>query len=188
MESKWEVKEWDEESYAITDGKITIVTSDAENGMLLSVIAEMLNESEYRFHSENKLELDQHLEIEMLRFENQALKEKTDKTEQSNRQLELHLINGIASKNWLIVESAMVAWTKALSRKEGEKEVDLPIVRTNTGMKKEAVHQFLKYVKVGFEYLRKLKSGKIEAISKEKENDIMIGSLSSLEILLQEFE
>jgi hypothetical protein len=68
-QNKWEAKEWGEESYAITNGEITIVTADAcDNGYLLALV-DLLNGSGYRFHSENKLELDLHIEAEMAKLE-----------------------------------------------------------------------------------------------------------------------
>lgn len=68
MNNKWEVKEWGEESYALTNGNITMVTSDASDDRYLQAIVDLLNGSGYSYHSENKLELDQHIEISELQF------------------------------------------------------------------------------------------------------------------------
>jgi hypothetical protein len=75
MENKWEVKEWGDESYALTNGTITIVTADASCEHYLQAIVDLINGSGYRFHSENNLELDQYLEIEALKEENSRLKQ-----------------------------------------------------------------------------------------------------------------
>jgi hypothetical protein len=83
MENKWEVKEWGDESYALTNGTITIVTADASCEHYLQAIVDLINGSGYRFHSENNLELDQYLEIEALKAEIENLKqaEQTDKSQ-----------------------------------------------------------------------------------------------------------
>jgi hypothetical protein len=93
QEPKWEVKEWGDENYALTNGTIIIVTADATCEHYLQAIVDLLNGSGYRFHSENKLELDLHLAGEECRLELQQWKERAKELEQENSRLKEALTN-----------------------------------------------------------------------------------------------
>lgn len=119
-QNKWEAKEWGEESYAITNGKTTIVTSDAcDDGYLLAIV-DLLNGSGYRFHSENKLELDLHIEAETAKMELaqwkdhcKALQAKCDGHEAALKDI----MNRSRPQDMIYIIA-----NEALSAEEGEKE------------------------------------------------------------------
>jgi hypothetical protein len=124
-QNKWEAKEWGDESYAITNGKITIVTSDAcDDGYLLAIV-DLLNGSGYRFHSENKLELDLHIEAEAAKMDLaqwedhcKELQAKCERYENALKQIET-LGDGATI---LHLRTCKKIANEALSAGEGEKE------------------------------------------------------------------
>lgn len=70
MENKWELIEH-EAHFQITNGPISLCTSedDADSKIDLMAIVSMLNDLPYDLHSENALELKQHIEIMQLQSE-----------------------------------------------------------------------------------------------------------------------
>lgn len=121
QQPKWEVKEWGEESYAITNGKATLVTSDASDDGYLSAVVDLLNASGYRFHSESKIEIDLHCETEMYKLE---LSQWKDRAQVLVDALEAFILwQGPTLANWPVMKQAH----EALQQWKDRKEVDDPV-------------------------------------------------------------
>lgn len=79
--NKWEMKvRTDDDSFVceITDGKISICVNDDGEEEDMQEIVDALNKAEVSFYSNNKLELDQHIEIMQLQDEVRQWKAKYD--------------------------------------------------------------------------------------------------------------
>lgn len=91
-QNKWELKShsWqiadtgDYDGYwEITDGKTSICTKDDPNDERLEDIVKVLNATQCKFYTNNDTELNQQLEIYLLKDENAILRAKCDKMEQA---------------------------------------------------------------------------------------------------------
>ena len=79
-QSKWELEETEGDDVLLTNGKITMATSNVEDDYLRAILV-LLNNCGGDFHSENELETKLGLELHIASYELEQYKAKCDRYE-----------------------------------------------------------------------------------------------------------
>jgi len=134
MENKWQLIKHETDKdfvYEITNGPISLCVNEddmpgedyGEDIPLLNQVVDALNKSGIPFHSENKLELDQHITIMEQSCEIDELQAKCDRYEKALKLAECELTS-LYRKLGYSGSNILKEVTEALSAGEGEKEAD----------------------------------------------------------------
>jgi|SRR6478752_196125 len=127
-QNKWQLvlhEDCEDPYYEITNGPISLIANcgfigedDADEENIFNRVKDELNVSGIKFHSGNKLELQQHIEIQKQQYEIAAIQSKCDRYEKALKEI---------AKTALVVGQPSFMWqaNEALNG-EGEKEVKAP--------------------------------------------------------------
>jgi hypothetical protein len=114
-ETKWKLEETEGDDVLLTNGKITMATSNVEDEYLRAILV-LLNNCGGDFHSENELETKLGVELHIASYELEQYKAKCDQYEKA-----LKDITEMDGHMKSMHEAKKVA-NEALSAREGEKE------------------------------------------------------------------